>query len=59
VLAPEELLEHALALAGTIAAAPRAAVLETKRRIILERDAIWGPLFDREQEVFREALFGT
>jgi 3-hydroxypropionyl-coenzyme A dehydratase len=56
---PDELASEALELAVTIAAAPRPAVLETKRRIILERDEVWGPLFEREQEAFRAALFAT
>ena len=55
---PAELLDAALALAGTVAAAPRSAVLETKRRILLERDTVWGPLFEREQQAFRAALLG-
>ena len=31
---------------------------KTKRRILLERDTVWGPLFEREQQAFRAALLG-
>ena len=41
-----------------IAALPRKAVLETKRRTLLERRHLWGFLFDEEQRVFRRALLG-
>ena len=51
-------LERALAIAATIAAAPRAATLETKRRILLERERLLGELFAEEARVFREALLG-
>ena len=37
---------------------PRQAVLETKRRILLERRHLWGFLFEDEREVFRRALLG-
>jgi enoyl-CoA hydratase/carnithine racemase len=53
-----ELVSSALELARSIAALPRGAVLETKRRIVLERDTVWGPLFEREQEAFKAALLG-
>ena len=53
-----ELVTAALDLARSIAALPREAVLETKRRILLERDTVWGPLFAREQEAFKAALLG-
>jgi enoyl-CoA hydratase/carnithine racemase len=53
-----ELVASAFDLARSIAALPRGAVLETKRRIVLERDTVWGPLFEREQEAFRAALLG-
>ena len=48
----------ALQLAESIAAQPRAATLETKRRILIERETTWGPLFEREQQAMREALLG-
>jgi enoyl-CoA hydratase len=54
----DELVSSALELARSIAALPRAAVLETKRRIVLERDTVWRPLFEREQQAFRAALLG-
>jgi enoyl-CoA hydratase/carnithine racemase len=54
----EELLPRALELAGRIAAMPRDAVLETKRRSLLERRHLWGFLFDEEKRVFRRALLG-
>ena len=54
----EELLPRALELAERIAALPRDAVLETKRRSLLERRHLWGFLFDEEKRVFRRALLG-
>jgi enoyl-CoA hydratase/carnithine racemase len=51
-----ELLPQALELAGSVAALPRRAVLETKHRILIEREQIWGPLFEREEQALREAL---
>jgi enoyl-CoA hydratase/carnithine racemase len=54
-----ELLPHTLELAATIAAAPRAATLESKRRILLDREREFGPLFAEEARVFREALLGS
>jgi enoyl-CoA hydratase/carnithine racemase len=53
-----EVVAAALDLARSIAQLPRAAVLETKHRILLERDTVWGPLFAREQEAFKAALLG-
>jgi enoyl-CoA hydratase/carnithine racemase len=53
-----ELLDRALEVAQAIAAAPRTAVIETKRRILIEREAVWGPLFQREQQAFMQALAG-
>jgi enoyl-CoA hydratase/carnithine racemase len=52
-------LERSLQLAEEIAAAPREATLETKRRILLDRERQLGPLFDEETRVFREALLGA
>jgi len=37
---------------------PRKAILETKRRTLLERRHLWGFLFEDEQRVFRRALIG-
>jgi enoyl-CoA hydratase len=54
----DEVVERALELAGSIAAMPRFAVLETKRRILIERESVWGSLFEREEEAFKEALLG-
>jgi enoyl-CoA hydratase/carnithine racemase len=54
----DELVPRALELAASVAAAPRTAVQETKRRILLEREQVWGPLFEREQQAFRAALLG-
>jgi hypothetical protein len=48
-----------LELARRIAGLPRKAVLETKRRTMLERRHLWGFLFDDEQRVFRRALLGS
>ena len=53
-----ELIDRALELAQAIAAAPRFAVLETKRRILIERETVWGALFEHEQQAFQEALLG-
>jgi len=53
-----DLKEHALELAARIADAPRFATLETKRRILIERERIFGPLFQEEERVFNEALLG-
>ena len=46
-------------LAETVAALPRQAVLETKRRTLLERKHLWGFLFEDERQVFRRALLGS
>jgi len=51
-------VERALELAEKISALPRQAVLETKRRSLLERSHLWGFLFDEEERVFRRALLG-
>ena len=37
---------------------PRQAMLETKRRTLLERSHLWGFLFEEEERVFRRALLG-
>jgi hypothetical protein len=41
-------------LAAQMAAAPASAI--TKRRILLEREHLFGPLFEEEQRLLREAL---
>lgn len=51
-----EVVERACEIAAGVAALPRQAVLETKRRTLLERKHLWGFLFDDEREVFRRAL---
>jgi enoyl-CoA hydratase/carnithine racemase len=51
-----ELTDRALELANSIAAASEFATRETKQRILIEREQIWAPLFEREQELFRQAL---
>ena len=57
-VASGDVVPRALDLAQTIAALPRQAVLETKRRTRLERQHLWGFLFEDEQRVFRRALLG-
>lgn len=53
-----DVVPRALKLAERIAAMPREAILETKRRTRLERRQLWGFLFDEEERVFRRALLG-
>lgn len=57
-VAPGDVVERALQLAEKIASLPREAVLETKRRTLLERRHLWGFLFADERRVFRRALLG-
>jgi enoyl-CoA hydratase/carnithine racemase len=54
----DDVIARALALAERVAELPRKAVLETKRRTLLERRHLWGFLFEDEQRVFRRALLG-
>jgi 3-hydroxypropionyl-coenzyme A dehydratase len=54
----EELMPRALELAGRIASGPRAAIAETKRRILLDRERTIGHLFAEEEAALREALLG-
>jgi enoyl-CoA hydratase len=54
-----DVVPRALELGRRIAGLPRKAVLETKRRTMLERRHLWGFLFEDEQRVFRRALLGT
>jgi enoyl-CoA hydratase/carnithine racemase len=58
VYSEEELMPRAIELAGRIAAGPRGAIAETKRRIVLDRDRTIGHLFDEEERLLREALLG-
>ena len=53
---PVTLIPRALELAEQIAAAPAAAI--TKSRILLEREHLYGPLFDEEERQLRQALLG-
>jgi enoyl-CoA hydratase/carnithine racemase len=55
---PADLPARAAELAGVIAAAPPSASLETKRRILIERDTCWRALFAREEQALTEALLG-
>jgi enoyl-CoA hydratase len=57
-VAPGDVVERALELAARIAGLPRQAILETKRRTLLERRHLWGFLFEEEERVFRRALLG-
>jgi enoyl-CoA hydratase len=59
VVADGEALGRALEVAARVAAAPRSATLETKRRILLDRERTFGALFAEEARVFREALLGA
>lgn len=55
---PEKLMTRAHNLAAEIAAAPASASLETKRRILVERETCWRPLFEAEEQALRGALLG-
>ncbi len=57
-VAEGDVVERSLALAERVAGLPRQAILETKRRTLLERRHLWGFLFEDEQRVFRRALLG-
>jgi enoyl-CoA hydratase len=57
-VAADDVLARGLDLGQRVAALPRQAVLETKRRTLLERRHLWGFLFEDEQRVFRRALLG-
>jgi enoyl-CoA hydratase/carnithine racemase len=57
-VSPGDVVERATHLAGRIAAMPRESVLETKRRTLLERNHLWGFLFEEERHAFRRALLG-
>jgi enoyl-CoA hydratase/carnithine racemase len=49
---------RALELGAEVAARPRSAIVETKRRIALERERLYGFLFEDEERAFRQALLG-
>jgi enoyl-CoA hydratase/carnithine racemase len=53
-----DVVERTAGLAAKIAGMPREAILETKRRTLLERRHLWGFLFEEEYDVFRRALLG-
>jgi enoyl-CoA hydratase len=53
-----DVVPRAIELAEKVAALPRQAILETKRRTQLERKHLWGFLWDEEKRVFRRALLG-
>lgn len=57
VVPADVLLERALEVAGRIAADPWTARV-TKRRILLEREQLFGTLFDEEEALLRESLLG-
>lgn len=54
----EELMPRAMELAGRIAAGPRSAIEQTKRRILLDRERTIGHLFEEEERLLRDALLG-
>jgi enoyl-CoA hydratase len=54
----DDVVTHAVQLAQRIASLPRGAILETKRRTMLERRHLWDFLFEDEVRVFRRALLG-
>jgi enoyl-CoA hydratase len=56
VVGPEALIPRAHELAAQIAGASRFATLATKRRILLEREHLYGPLFREEEELLRRSL---
>jgi enoyl-CoA hydratase len=55
---PEELMPRAIELGGRISSGPRAAIAETKRRILLDRERSFGQLFAEEERALREAMLG-
>lgn len=57
-VADGDVVARSLELAEKIASLPRQAVLETRRRTLLERSHVWGFLFADERRVFRRALLG-
>jgi enoyl-CoA hydratase len=59
VVPDAELGEHALKLAERIAAMPREAQVESKRRILLDAERAFGELFAEEERIFRQVLLET
>lgn len=57
-VARRDVVGRSMELAASIARLPRGAMLETKRRTLLERKHLWGFLFEEEERVFRRALLG-
>jgi enoyl-CoA hydratase/carnithine racemase len=57
-VAEGDVVERSLGLAERIAALPRPAVLATKQRVLLERERMFGFLFEEERRALREALLG-
>lgn len=56
---PKDLMARARAAAEEIAAAPPSASIETKRRIVIERETAWRPLFEAEEQALIEVLLGS
>ncbi len=55
----DDVAARALEVAEAIASAPSTATLETKRRILLERERLYGFLWEEEVALFRETLLGA
>ncbi|MGH2953200.1 MAG: enoyl-CoA hydratase/isomerase family protein [Solirubrobacterales bacterium] len=53
-----DVVARSIELAERVAPLPRQAILETKRRTLLERRHLWGFLFEEEERVFRRTLLG-
>src|SRR5436190_16551410 len=51
-----DVAERALTLARQTAALPAFVTVSTKRRILVEREAVWAPLFAEEERALRAAL---
>jgi enoyl-CoA hydratase/carnithine racemase len=58
VVPGDRVVERSLELADRIAGLPGGAAAETKRRILLERERLWGFLFAEEERVFKHVLLG-
>jgi enoyl-CoA hydratase/carnithine racemase len=52
----DDAVTRALELARAIAAQSAFVSASTKRRILVEREAVWAPLFAEEERALREAL---
>jgi len=59
VCADEDFGKQTMAVAERVAAMPRAAQLETKRRILLDGERAFGELFAEEERLFRETLLDS